>query len=211
MSVTKTTSRHLAASADGSHNGVSTKDLGTLTTAALGRPMSMTTLLNVVESVELDNTAKAAGASHATWVGSVGYEKYRDVEIFARMLADAGVERLVDVRELPISRRRGFAKTALSSALAEAGVEYLHLRSMGNPKAFRDLYKSGNVDAGRDAYERFLLTERREELRSLDALLREKPTALMCVEHDEDICHRQVIFGALREQIGAELSVARIG
>ena len=49
------------------------------------------------------------------------------------MLADAGVERLIDVRELPISRRRGFAKTALGEALAAEGVEYLHMRSLGNP------------------------------------------------------------------------------
>jgi uncharacterized protein (DUF488 family) len=182
-----------------------------LTTAALGRPMSMTSLLNFVESIELSDPADTAVASNAIWVGSVGYENYRDVEVFAQMLANAGVERLVDVRELPISRRRGFAKTALSSALADAGVEYLHLRAMGNPKAFRDLYKSGNVEAGREAYERFLRSERQAELRLLDALLREKPSALMCVEHDEDICHRQVIFGALREEVGAELSVARIG
>ena len=211
MSATNSTSRSSALSANGSQRGASNKDLGALTTAALGRPMSMPTLLNFVESVELSDRTAPGVTSDAIWVGSVGYENYRDVEVFARMLAAAGVERLVDVRELPISRRRGFAKTALSSALSDAGVEYLHLRAMGNPKAFRDLYKSGNVEAGRDAYKQFLLRERNDELRSLDALLREKPSALMCVEHDEDICHRQVIFGALREQVGAELSVARIG
>ena len=184
-------------------------ELGELTTAALGRVMSMTTLLNFVESMEVSAPAKSSSAD-AIWVGSVGYENYRDVEVFVRMLADAGVERLVDVRELPISRRRGFAKTALSVALSEVGVEYLHLRSMGNPKEFRDLYKSGHVEAGRDAYERFLLSERQDELRSLDALLREKPSALMCIEHDENVCHRQVIFDALRDQVGIELQIARI-
>ena len=209
MSATDATSGPLAPSANGSHNGVSNKDLGALTTAALGRPMSMTALLNFVESIELTAPVES-NRTDAIWVGSVGYENYRDVEAFARMLADAGVERLVDVRELPISRRRGFAKTALSSALGEQGVEYLHLRSMGNPKEFRDLYKSGHVAAGREAYERFLLSERQDELRSLDTLLREKPSALMCIEHDENVCHRQVIFDALRDQVGIELQIARI-
>ena len=116
-----------------------------------------------------------------------------------RVLVDANVERLIDVRELPISRKRGFAKTALSEALATAGVEYVHLRALGNPKEFRDLYKSGKVSAGKTAYRRFLLSERCEELADLDRILREKRSALMCVEHDPVICHRQVILDALQD------------
>lgn len=121
------------------------------------------------------------------------------------------MERLIDVRELPISRKRGFVKTALSEALASAGVEYLHLRALGNPKEFRDLYKSGRVAAGKSAYERFLLSERSEELDELDRILRKKRTALMCVEEDPSVCHRQVILDALQDRPESDLEVTYIG
>jgi hypothetical protein len=149
--------------------------------------------------------------SASLWVGSIGYERYKDNQLFMGCLSAAGVERLIDVRELPISRRRGYAKSALTAAAADAGIEYVHLRALGNPKQFRDLYKSGDPVAGRAGYERFLLAERRDALAGLVELLDEKPSALMCVEHDHDVCHRKVIFDALQSELGIELSVAKVG
>lgn len=174
----------------------------------------MTALLGLIESTPANGNAMPLPSPDGAipiWVGSVGYERYRDVNDFARLLADAGVERLIDVRELPISRRRGFAKTALGNALEDQGVEYKHLRALGNPKEFRDLYKSGSVEVGRAGYQRFLLDNREDELRNLETVLREKRSALMCVEHDENVCHRQVIFEALRDHVGIELDITHIG
>lgn len=215
MAANAVTRRAKDGSAASVEDAVPRADLKALTTAALGRPIStMTALLDYVESIEVaspEPSSQSSNENDAVWVGSVGYENYRDVGAFARMLAEADIQRLLDVRELPISRRRGFAKTALSEALAAEGIEYVHLRTMGNPKKFRDLYKTGNVDAGRSGYKDFLLSERQDELRALDPLIREKPTALMCVEHDQDICHREVIFEALRNEVGLELNIAQIG
>jgi len=81
---------------------------------------------------------------------------------------------------------------------------------MGNPKEFRDLYKSGKVAEGRAGYEHLLAHERTEELRELAVTIQEKRSALMCVEAEEDVCHRQVIFEALREQLDLDLDVAQI-
>lgn len=172
----------------------------------------MAAALDLVEAIPVDPSERpVANASvNSLWVGSIGYEHYRSVEDFARLLANSGVERLVDVRELPISRRRGFAKSALAAALAEEEIEYIHLRSMGNPKEFRDLYKSGKVAEGRAGYGQLLAHERTDELRNLAVTVQEKRSALMCVEAEEDICHRQVIFEALRDQIGLDLDIAQI-
>jgi len=169
--------------------------------------------LELIESISIDRppTPSANNGLASTWIGSVGYERYRSVEDFARLLSGAGVERLIDVRELPISRRRGFAKTALSAALAEQDIEYLHLRGLGNPKEFRDLYKSGQVAEGRAGYEQLLTEDRAGDLRELAETIQQKRSALMCVEHDEAVCHRQVIFAALRDQVGLELEIDRIG
>jgi ribosomal protein L35 len=190
----------------------STRSTGELTKAALGRELSMAAALELIEALPFDPSDLPAteGASSSVWIGSIGYENYRSVEDFARLLADSGVEQLVDVRELPISRRRGFAKSALAAALAEQSVEYVHLRSMGNPKEFRDLYKSGKVAEGRAGYEHLLTHERTDELRELATTIQAKRSALMCVEAEEDVCHRQVIFEALRDQVGLDLDIAQI-
>jgi uncharacterized protein (DUF488 family) len=162
--------------------------------------------LQVVEPTHAVTTDPGA----KLWVGSVGYERHRDHRAFARHLKSSGVERLLDVRELPISRRRGYAKSALREAMADVGIEYLHVKALGNPKPYRDLYKSGRIAEGRERYREHLLSEQRAALDDLVPLLREKRSALMCVEHDETTCHRTVIVQSLRDELGLDLDVAEI-
>lgn len=158
------------------------------------------------------STANAdAPGTGEVWVGSVGYERFRLNTELAERLRETGVERVIDVRQLPISRRPGFAKSALGNALAEAGIEYRHVRALGNPKPTRDLYKSGRVEEGRAGYSEYLLSEQRDALVALVGLIREKRTALMCVEHDPATCHRSVILQALRRELGVEIEIAPIG
>lgn len=189
------------------------RSLADLTRALFGEPLNMEELLARVEAVEPDSSAmppEARSADPAVWVGSVGYERHKDHRVFAQRLSDAGVERLVDVRELPISRRKGYAKTALSTAMADVGIEYVHAKALGNPKPYRDLYKSGRVAEGRRHYTQYLLGERRDALVDLVALLREKRSAVMCVEHDAQVCHRAVILEALRTEMGLELDICEV-
>lgn len=187
------------------------RPLGELTREVLGEPLSMQELWEMLTEADPRSRGQHRTRAHETvWIGSVGYERHKDSQLFARTLAEAGVERLIDVRELPISRRRGYAKTALSAAMASEGVEYLHLRSLGNPKHIRDLYKSGRSQEGRRLYERFLLGERSSALADLVSLLRSKRTALMCLEDDPAACHRSVIIDALRDHLELELEVANI-
>lgn len=186
-----------------------------LTRSVFGEAMSVDQVLGLVD-VELDGgsstvpTENSAVVSDRLWVGSIGYERYRLNSDFVAQLARSGVERLIDVRQLPISRRRGFAKSALSEALASVGIEYVHMRDLGNPKPTRDLYKSGRAAEGRAGYEHYLLSEQREALTVLAQLLGEKRCTLMCVEHDSAICHRDVIFDALENEVGLGLEVADI-
>jgi hypothetical protein len=188
-----------------------------LTQAYLGSSLTVSQAFELISQDEFapNSLSDHAVGSHETtssiWIGSVGYERYKYNNDFAQQLAGAGVLRLIDVRELPISRRRGYAKTALGEAMAAVDIEYVHVRALGNPKPFRDLYKSGRAVEGRALYQRFLLEERREALHELVELLREKPSALMCVEHDPATCHRTVIIEALRDELGLDLDLVHIG
>ena len=122
---------------------------------------------------------------------TIGYEG-RSLDDFITVLLEAGVERIVDVRELPLSRKRGFSKRALAEALEEHGIEYVHVRAAGNPH--RDL---------RHDIERCLAAYR-EHLRANPAALDEvmaalegTRAALLCVEHDPAVCHRSVLAARL--------------
>lgn len=125
---------------------------------------------------------------------TVGYSG-RSVDELAALLTGRGVERVVDVRALPLSRRRGFSKTALSIALARHGIEYVHLRDAGNP--FRHL----RADVARClAMYRAHLANRPDVVDSVAAVLRERPSALLCVEADACDCHRSILAEALRRR-----------
>jgi uncharacterized protein (DUF488 family) len=180
-----------------------------LSQAVLGRPVSIVEAFDLLAAEEF-RPEPPAGIAPALWLGSVGYERHKDSAEFAQMLRAAGVERLIDVRELPISRRRGYAKTALGEAMKGEDIEYVHMRDLGNPKPYRDLYKSGKVEEGRRLYTDYLQGEQRQALELLASMLPEKKTALMCVEHDSAVCHRTVIVESLRTELGLELDIAEL-
>jgi uncharacterized protein (DUF488 family) len=194
------------------------RSFGELTRLVFGAAMTVDAVFELLDvHVEAGRRAPEPTAPTTTrsaaqvWVGSIGYERYRVNTDFAARLRDAGVECLIDVRQLPISRRRGFAKSALAEAIAGVGVEYVHMRELGNPKPTRDLYKSGRTEEGRAGYEGYLLGEQHAALVKLASRLAERRCALMCVEHDAHVCHRSVIFDALRDELGVAVEVAEIG
>jgi Protein of unknown function, DUF488 len=188
------------------------RTLSDLTRALFGEALSMDELFARVEGVAAGVVTSTPMISDARWIGSIGYELHKDVRDFVQLLREAGVARLIDVRELPMSRRRGYGKTALGEALSGAGIEYVHMRALGNPKSFRDLYKSGLVAQGRELYQRHLLGECRFALDDLaDLLSDDKRSALMCVEHDPSTCHRTVILEAMRDELDLDLDVAQLG
>lgn len=130
---------------------------------------------------------------------TIGYER-RSPEELVRELTGAGVTLLADVRELPLSRRRGFSKTALADALRSAGIEYAHERALGNPKPYRDAWKGGDAAAGRAGY-RAHLAASSEAVDALARRVAEGGVCLLCVEHDAADCHRTLLAGALGERL----------
>ena len=142
-------------------------------------------------------------------LASVGYAGFTLNTDLAAALRAAGIQSLIDVRALAGSRRRGFGKTALSAALADCGIEYVHMRALGNPKPGRELYRQGRVEEGRAVFERHL-REQRAALGDLARLIAQRRCALMCVEADPAQCHRTAIIDALRSELGLALDVTEI-
>jgi uncharacterized protein (DUF488 family) len=139
----------------------------------------------------------------ASRIVSVGYEG-RDVDSFVTDLAGWGVGVLVDVRLNAVSRRRGFSKTKLREALTGAGIEYLHLRALGNPKDNRAPFHRGRADQGRAVYVGLVeqSPQAQDALDDLVTLTGRGVVAVMCFEADEDRCHRQVVTSLVAERAG---------
>lgn len=135
-------------------------------------------------------------------VWTIGYER-AGLPAFIEALQGAGVDTLVDVRELPNSRRAGFSKNVLKSSLAAAGIEYLHLKALGTPKAGRQAAQSGDMAAFHGIVEAALARpEARLALEQVRVLAGAKRTCLMCLEHDWRVCHRAQICELLADEFG---------
>lgn len=134
---------------------------------------------------------------------TIGYEATTMAEFLAALQA-AGVQRVIDVRALPLSRRPGFSKSSLAASLAEAGIDYVHLKQLGTPKRGRDAAKKGDVETLRDVYDLQLgLPEAQAQAAQMRTLAADKPSALLCYERDPCHCHRTLLLEA--EGNGAEV------
>ncbi len=128
---------------------------------------------------------------------TIGYEGATVAE-FIDALSKAGVERLIDVRALPLSRRPGFSKTPLKAALQEVGIDYVHLRALGTPADGRAAARAGRNDELKRIYASQLeLPEAIAQGAIMLELAAEKPSALLCFERDPAVCHRTLLLDAV--------------
>jgi uncharacterized protein (DUF488 family) len=133
-------------------------------------------------------------------VWTIGYEKLLPEALLAELEA-AGVQRVIDVRFRPQSRRPGMSKTRLAAMLAERGIAYEHRRALGTPADLRVLFRAGRLQEAAAAYRRHVESRAPEALDALAVELDGGPrTALLCLEADPAGCHRRVITDALRER-----------
>ncbi len=135
-------------------------------------------------------------------IATIGYEG-ATVQSFLAALRGDGVQLVVDVRALASSRRPGFAKTRLSANLAEAGIDYVHMRRLGTPADGRAAARAGHHAEMRRIFLAHLATvPAQEELEALAELVRAgRRIALLCFEADPAHCHRSLVATALGERL----------
>ncbi len=137
-------------------------------------------------------------------VFTIGYEGM-DIDAFMSLLAEHDIETVVDIRELPLSRKPGFSKKALASVLNLSGLEYVHMVALGCPKVVRDRYREdGNWKRYTDGFLKHLKLQQTAvvELSELAAL---SNCALLCYEADFNFCHRSMVANAVRDSSGADV------
>jgi uncharacterized protein (DUF488 family) len=136
---------------------------------------------------------KCFGGENMPTLYTIGYEG-ATVEQLVQTLKNLGVQMLADVRELPLSRKKGLSKNALAERLAEVGIEYRHFRKLGDPKPGRDAAKAGDFLRFETIFMRhFSSNESRAALGDLLQVASSKITCIMCFERCVSHCHRSYI------------------
>ena len=127
---------------------------------------------------------------------TIGYEA-TTVPEFIAALRQAGVERVIDVRALPLSRKPGFSKNVLKAGLAEAGIDYVHLKPLGTPADGRTAARAGRHEDLKRIYTAQLgLPEAIVAAEQMRELAAEMPSALLCFEREPAQCHRSLLLAA---------------
>jgi uncharacterized protein (DUF488 family) len=132
---------------------------------------------------------------------TIGYERLLPPELVAELQA-AGVERVIDVRHRPQSRRPGMSKTRLGDLLGDHGIAYEHRKALGTPPDLRHDFHAGRLEPARAGYRAHVESTAPEALDRLAGELEHGPrTALLCLEADPAGCHRRVLTELMAERV----------
>jgi uncharacterized protein (DUF488 family) len=131
-------------------------------------------------------------------VYTLGYQGIKLADYVAK-LTDSNIGVVLDVRENAWSYKPGFSKTPLAKALTEAGIEYVHVPSAGNPSSNRKTATSASECL--DRY-RVYLDDNPACLDELMAHIKRASddgrfTCLTCFERQPSECHRSILIEAL--------------
>ena len=124
---------------------------------------------------------------------TIGYEG-ATIEDFVSALRSAGVEVLADVRQVSVSRKKGFSKTQLRERLESEGISYVHLRALGDPKEGREAARRGEFGEFRRIYSQHITTNDAQiALIELAGIGTDRLTCMMCYERLPKECHRTIV------------------
>lgn len=142
-------------------------------------------------------------------IATIGYEG-TTIDAFIETLQRASITVLIDVREVALSRKKGFSKNQLASALAESGIEYVHLRGLGDPKEGREAARAGNMRQFQRIFARHMKTDwAQEELALAAKIVKSSRSCLMCFEADPSECHRSIVAHHLSDMTGLTVTGLR--
>lgn len=140
---------------------------------------------------------------------TTGYEG-RQIEEFIEHLDTFNIQRVVDVREIPLSRKKGFSKNILQQRLAERNIDYVHIKSLGSPTYLRKkVYRDKDYESFFEEYEKHL-ENCYSSLEELYKVINEKLSCLLCFEREYTNCHRSIVANRVSRINGTTLEVKHI-
>ena len=141
---------------------------------------------------------------------TIGYEGLNE-KSFLAWLNRYNISIVADVRQVPLSRKKGFSKTALNKILSKHNINYINFQSLGTTKEMREeLKKTGNYKKILNKFRR-TLNEKTQDLDEIHTLLDDgKNVTLLCFERDPQMCHRRIVAEEIKKRDGNGLKVKHI-
>lgn len=136
---------------------------------------------------------------------TAGYEGLM-IDGFLNRLMEAGMERLIDVRSNPVSRRYGFHKSTLTRLCGDVGIEYVHFPQLGITSEDRqELLALDDRDTLFANYESRILPNQKPSIHEVARLMSERASVLVCMEADPADCHRSRLAQAVSQLLDLPL------
>ena len=130
---------------------------------------------------------------------TIGYEG-ADIDAFLRTLDACGIEQLLDIRDVPVSRKPGFSKSVLETRLRDRGIDYSHLKALGDPKPGREAMRRGDYPAFLEIYTKHLASDAAQEaVGAAVAIAGKRVSVLLCFERNPKECHRTIVAVEMAE------------
>jgi len=140
---------------------------------------------------------------------TIGYEGM-NLDGFVGQLKKFAIDCLIDVREIPISRKRGFSKSELAQRLGQENINYLHLKQLGSPKPIRQKLKINRDYSTFFKKMDIYLANKKEAIEKAYSYVIGNTCCLMCFEHVAEQCHRKIVARKIRERDGNGLQIKDI-
>jgi len=133
---------------------------------------------------------------------TIGYEGLVQDQLLD-LLSACGVETLLDVRAVPLSRKAGFSKGVLAASLEARGITYLSDRRLGTPKAGRDAARKGrSAEMARIFGAHMEGAPAQQALADAMVVATARKTCLLCFERAPHHCHRSILAGMIHTRTG---------
>ena len=153
----------------------------------------MTRARRVIQASQNSETDPGVRECDQETILTIGYEG-STIEDFIAALKFADVQVLIDIREVTASRKRGFSKKALSMTLEGAGIGYVHLRDLGDPKPGRDAARRGDMQTFERIFRAHLEgSAAQKALEQAISIASGERACLLCFERDHSGCHRAIV------------------
>ena len=143
-------------------------------------------------------------------VFTTGYEN-SDINEFTTKLQRYGIRTVIDVREVPASRKPGFSKNRLKEHLNSCKIEYIHMKELGSPKLLRNKLKEDkDYSFFFEEYGKYLLTQLEVVKKLYSDIVAHEMSCLLCFEREPSQCHRKVVAEKIQETDGNGLIISHI-
>ena len=148
-------------------------------------------------------TGRRTGDASDVTVCSIGYER-RSADELLRIIRDASVECLIDVRHKPFSRKPDFRAAALRASCEAKRIGYESWPELGSTKAQRDrLMETGDLATFRHRYRTYINRSGAEALDRLARKVKRQTVALLCYERKHERCHRSIVADLVADRVNA--------